>query len=155
MQLTLRVALLVITCIYILVILKAIKHKKMQISSSLFWLLTGIVLIIALLIPNLMDIISSILGFKLTVNMIFCVTIFIAFYLIFKLTILLSKQSQKNVTLVQEVSILKKRVEKLEQVIQKKTCNPLESDKSSLADASSNEIKTTKPLAKDIAKQKE
>ncbi len=155
MQLTLRVALLVITCIYILVILKAIKHKKMQISSSLFWLLTGIVLIIALLIPNLMDIISSILGFELTVNMIFCVTIFIAFYLIFKLTILLSKQSQKNVTLVQEISILKKRVEKLEQVIQKKACNSLESDKSSLADSSSNEIKTTKPLAKDIEKQKE
>ncbi|MFR0822182.1 MAG: DUF2304 family protein [Clostridia bacterium] len=116
MQLTLRVALLVITCIYLFVILKSIKHKKMQISSSIFWLLTGVVLMIALLIPNLMDMISSILGFELTVNMIFCVTIFIAFYLIFKLTILLSKQSQKNVTLIQEISILKKRVEKLEEL---------------------------------------
>lgn len=116
MQLTLRVALLVITCIYLFVILKSIKHKKMQISSSIFWLLTGVVLMIALLIPNLMDMISSILGFELTVNMIFCVTIFIAFYLIFKLTILLSKQSQKNVTLIQEISILKKRVEKLERL---------------------------------------
>ena len=116
MQLTLRVALLVITCIYLFVILKSIKHKKMQISSSIFWLLTGVVLMIALLIPNLMDMISSILGFELTVNMIFCVTIFIAFYLIFKLTILLSKQSQKIVTLIQEISILKKRVEKLEEL---------------------------------------
>lgn len=120
MQLSLRIALLVITCIYLFLVLKAIKHKKLQISFSIFWLLTGIVLIIALLIPNLIENISSALGFELTVNMIFCVTIFIAFYLIFNLTILISKQSRKNVTLIQEISILKEQVNALEKQIKAK-----------------------------------
>ena len=120
MQLSLRIALLVITCIYLFLVLKAIKHKKLQISFSIFWLLTGIILIIALLIPNLIENISSALGFELTVNMIFCVTIFIAFYLIFNLTILISKQSRKNVTLIQEISILKEQVNALEKQIKAK-----------------------------------
>lgn len=47
--------------------------------------------------------------------MLFCITIFVAFYLIFNLTVRLSRESQKNVILVQEISILKKRVEKLEE----------------------------------------
>lgn len=121
MQLSLRIALLMITAIYLFVVLKSIKHKKMQISFSIFWLLTGVLLLIALLIPNSIETISGLLGFELTVNMIFCVTIFIAFYLIFNLTTIISKQSQKNVTLVQEISILKKRIEALENRSIKKT----------------------------------
>ncbi|MFR2534530.1 MAG: DUF2304 domain-containing protein [Clostridia bacterium] len=121
MQLSLRIALLMITAIYLFVVLKSIKHKKMQISFSIFWLLTGVLLLIALLIPNSIETISGLLGFELTVNMIFCVTIFIAFYLIFNLTTIISKQSQKNVTLVQEISILKKRIEVLENLSVKKT----------------------------------
>ena len=46
--------------------------------------------------------------------MLFCITIFVAFYLIFNLTVKLSKEAQKNTALVQEISLLKKRVEKLE-----------------------------------------
>lgn len=114
MQITLRIALIIITIIYLFFILRAIKNKKIQISFSVFWILTAILLIIALAIPNLISNISHLLGFEVTTNMIFCVTIFISFYLIFNLTTLLSKENKKNVTLTQEISILKKRVEELE-----------------------------------------
>ncbi len=115
MGLTLRIALIVITVIYLFFILRAIKHKKVQLSFSVFWILTGLVLVIALAIPNLVENISHLLGFELTVNMIFCVAIFICFYLIFNLNIILSKENKKNILLVQEISLLKKRVEDLEE----------------------------------------
>lgn len=114
MQLSLRVALIVITLIYLIIILKAIKNKKLQISFSIFWIITGLILIIAIAIPNLIQNISNILGFELSVNMIFCVAIFLSFYLIFNLNILLSKENKKNILLIQEISILKERVDELE-----------------------------------------
>jgi len=114
MQLTLRIALIVITTIYLFAVLKAIKNKKMQISFSVFWIITGLGLIIAIAIPNMIGIISKLLGFELSVNMIFCAAIFLLFYLVFNLNIILSKENKKNTLLIQEISMLKKRVEELE-----------------------------------------
>lgn len=114
MQIPLKVALVIITLLYLFFVLKKVKQKKLQIGFSLFWVTTGVVLIIALLIPNLVEEISTLLGFELTVNMIFCIAIFLAFFLIFNLNILLSKENSKNTLLIQEISILKKRVEELE-----------------------------------------
>ena len=114
MQLSLRIALILITLIYLFLIIRAIKNKKMQISFSVFWIITGLILIIAIAIPNMIQSISKILGFELSVNMIFCVAIFLSFYLIFNLNIALSKENKKNILLIQEISLLKNRVENLE-----------------------------------------
>lgn len=114
MQLTLRIALIIITFIYLFVIIKAIKNKKMQISFSAIWIITGLVLIIAIAIPNMIEIISKLLGFELSVNMIFCAAIFLLFYLVFNLNVLLAKENKNNTLLIQEISILNKRVEELE-----------------------------------------
>lgn len=110
----LRIALVIMTMIYLLLMFKEIKNKKLQISFSTFWIISGILLIIAILTPNLIETLTRILGFEVPVNMMFCITIFIAFYLIFNLTVKLSKEAQKNVLLIQELSILKKRVAELE-----------------------------------------
>ena len=114
LNIPLNVALIIITLIYLFLVLKAIRKKNLQMSFSIFWLVTGVMLIIALLIPNLVENISKILGFEVPANMVFCITIFVAFYLIFNLTISISKENKKNTTLIQEISMLKKRVAELE-----------------------------------------
>ena len=114
MQTTLKIALIVILLIYIFCILKAVKRKNMRIGYLIFWSITGILLIIALCIPNLVENISKALGFEMPINMIFSVAIFVILYLIFNLTTLISQEQNKNVLLIQEVSMLKKRVEELE-----------------------------------------
>ena len=114
MQISLRVALILITLVYMALIIRAIKNKKMQISFSVFCIITGLILVIAIAIPNAIQNISKMLGFEVTVNMIFCVAIFLSFYLIFKLNILYSKESKVNITLVQEISLLNKRIQDLE-----------------------------------------
>lgn len=114
MELPLRIALIVITAIYLFFVLKSIKDKKIQISFSSIWLFTGLALVIALIIPNSVQRFSNFLGFKVSVNMIFCIANFICFYMILNLNMLLTKENKKNVALVQEISILKKKVEELE-----------------------------------------
>ena len=115
MQLSLRIALIVITLIYLLLILRAVKHKKLKISLSIFWVLTGLILMVAIVIPHAIEAISNFLGFTLTTNMLFCITIFISFYLIFQLMIQLTKVEKQNVNLIQEISRLKERVNNIEQ----------------------------------------
>ena len=114
MQLSLNILLIIIILIYLFLVIKAIRKKKLQMSFSIFWLITGVMLIVALLIPNLVENISKALGFEVPANMVFCLTIFVAFYLIFNLTISISKENRKNTILIQEISMLKKRVEDLE-----------------------------------------
>lgn len=114
MQISLKIALIVILLIYIFCILKAVKRKNMRIGYLIFWSITGILLIIALCIPNLVENISKALGFEMPINMIFSVAIFVILYLIFNLTTLISREQNKNTLLIQEISILKRRVDELE-----------------------------------------
>ena len=118
MQTNLKIALIIVVLIYIFFILKAVKRKNMRIGYLIFWSITGVILIIALLIPNLVENIANVLGFGMPINMIFSVAIFIILYLIFNLTILISKEHNKNTMLIQEVSMLKKRVDELEKIEQ-------------------------------------
>lgn len=114
MQTSLKIALIAIVLIYIFCILKAVKRKNMRIGYLIFWSITGVLLIIALCIPNLVENISRLVGFEMPINMIFSGAIFVILYLIFNLTTLISREQNKNVLLIQEISMLKARVEELE-----------------------------------------
>ena len=115
MQNSLKIALIIVVLIYIFIILKSVKRKNMRIGYLIFWSITGVALIVSLLIPNLVESVSNFFGFGVPINMIFSAAIFIVLYLIFDLTVLISKEQRKNVLLVQEISMLKKRVKDLEE----------------------------------------
>ena len=63
---------------------------------------------VAILIPNFIELISNLLGFEQTSNMIFCLTIFIAFGLIFSLTMILTKQANRTILLIKIILNLSK-----------------------------------------------
>lgn len=115
MQLALKIALVLILLVYIFFILKSVKHKNMRINYLIFWSIIGIGFIVALCVPNFVENISKLLGFELPINMIFSMAIFVILYFIFNLTSLITKEQNKNIMLIQEISILKKRIEELEQ----------------------------------------
>ena len=94
MTINLKIALIIITLIYVFLVLKEIKNKKLKLSFAIFWIISGILLIIAIMTPNLIEYLTKIIGFEVPANMLFCITIFTAFYLIFNLTVKLSKEYQ-------------------------------------------------------------
>lgn len=119
MSITLRLVLIVITVIYMYLIVNSVKKKKMQTSIAIFWVLTGVLLIIAILIPNFIEFVSNLLGFEKASNMVFCLAIFIAFCLNLALTVVIAKLENKCTILVQEVSILNKKIDTIEKDINK------------------------------------
>jgi hypothetical protein len=120
MSLNLKIVLIIITIVYLWILLRAIQRKKIKVAFSTFWIVSGGLLILALIIPNFVEFLASMLGFEVPANMIFCITIFVAFYLIFNLTMKLAKVHENNIALVQEISLLKERVKKLENKIEQK-----------------------------------
>ena len=114
MGLSLKHAMIIILLIYLFFILKSVKRKKMRIGYLIFWSITGVLMIISLLVPNLIENISRFLGFEVPINMVFSIAIFIILYLIFDLTTLISKENYKSTMLIQEISMLKKRIAELE-----------------------------------------
>lgn len=115
MQLSLKIALITVMLIYILCTLKAVKRKNMRIGYLIFWTIIGVALFVALCIPGLVENISKTIGFEMPINMLFSAAIFVILYLIFNLTTIISREQRKNVLLIQEISMLKARVEKLEE----------------------------------------
>lgn len=114
MNIVLRIALIIIMIIYLAFVARAVKRKNMRINYLVLWIIIGIFLIIALLFPNLIFSISGLLGFEVPLNMIFSVAIFIVLYFIHEIMTIVSKEEKKNTILIQEISLLKKRVEELE-----------------------------------------
>lgn len=114
MSISLKVALIIIMLIYLFCIAKSVKRKNMRIGYLIFWSIIGVLLIIALIVPNLVDNVSKFIGFEIPINMLFSGAIFIILYLIFHLMTLISKDEKKITLLIQEISMLKQKVEKLE-----------------------------------------
>lgn len=96
-------------------ILISIKRSKLNSHISLFWLISGFGLLIILCIPNLVEFISIKLGFEKTSNMIFFFTIFVAFWLLYIITIKVSENYERSVKLTQEIGLLQNRIHKLEE----------------------------------------
>ena len=114
LNLTLRIVLIIIMLVYLISMVKIIKKRKIEGTLSLFWVVSGFVLCIAIIFPQAVVKIAHFLGFEAASNMIFVIAIFTLFYQVFNLTLHISKQQSENVKLVQEISILKKKVEEID-----------------------------------------
>lgn len=113
MTINLQVAISIIMLIFLFIIVKNIKNKKLQLSFSIFWIVIGTVFIIIMIIPNCLNWLTKIIGFEVTSNMIFFIALSLSFYLILKLMVSLSNENKRNNMLVQEISIMDKKIREL------------------------------------------
>ena len=115
MPIALKKALVIILVLYLFVIFQSVKHRKMRINYLITWIIIETALIVGLFVPNFVENLSNWFGFKVPINMIFTAAIFIILYLLFDLSKLLTSEQNRNATLIQEMSIMKKRIEELEE----------------------------------------
>lgn len=95
-----------------LVIINMIRKYNLELKYSLLWLFFCIVNIILAAFSGVAVFVSKMLSIKEPVNAIFLLSFVFQFFLIFSLTLTISKISNKLSDLVQEVGILKKEFEK-------------------------------------------
>lgn len=94
----------------LLVIIINLKKNSLSIKNSVAWLLLPVIFIIIAIIPGPLESFARWLGFEALSNFIFLVAIASLIFVCFSLTIITSKQQSQIAKLIQEVSILKSRL---------------------------------------------
>lgn len=110
----LRVLLLVLVIVGALIAVRMIHRRKLNLGYSLLWLALALLLVIAVVFPQTVYALSALIGIDLPIN--FLLTAFALFSLVmmFYLTCIVSRESEKNRTLTQQLALLEKRLRDLE-----------------------------------------
>lgn len=103
----LELFLLLVTLVYFAMVLKAVKKGTMPIKSSILWFLIGFIMIFLLLWPELLIKLSSFVGIKTISNLLLFGAVMALLMLAFDLYKINNMNKIKNITLAQEVGIIK------------------------------------------------
>ena len=115
MNTQLRLFLMAGLVLVMLIFMKAIKDKRLELQYTITWLallLAGLILVI---FPRLLSLISRWVGIAVPVNTLFFLGFCFSVVLIYRLTLVVSKQSNQITKLTQEIAILKKKVKEEKQ----------------------------------------
>ena len=108
MSLTLKCQIIAFVLIFLIFVIYAIYKQKLRLKYALLWLFSGFIMLVATIVPNLVETISKCLGFEIASNMVFLIGFIMLLLVAFTLTCVISGQSKKIKLLIQEVSILKR-----------------------------------------------
>ena len=109
MPLKLRLLLVGVSLLLILIVIFILRKDRMPIKYSLVWFFSAFIILLLGIIPELFEIISSLIGFITISNMIIGVFILILLIICLSLTIMISTQNKKITLLIQEISLLKEK----------------------------------------------
>lgn len=114
---TLRISLICAVICYFVVILYFLKQKALNLKYTLLWLLAGLVMGILVIVPEILIKVIHIFGIQDNMNGLFVFAIGFVIMILLSLTSIASRQNHKIRRLIQEVSVLDKRMRELEEQI--------------------------------------
>ena len=111
MPITTRIVLLVFSIILGIAITIVLKKGRMPIKYSLLWYFSSIIIFILAVFPFIIEWIAWLFGFQTLSNLISAIMFGILLFLTMALTIINAGQNKKINLLIQELSILKNKLE--------------------------------------------
>lgn len=94
-----------ILIIALIVIIRMVCKKSLELKYTLLWLITDVGLIVIVLVPKLLNIIADFLGIYSPVNMVFFLGFCFSMVIIFALTVALSRMSVRMRKLAQSIAL--------------------------------------------------
>lgn len=111
----LRITLCIAVICYFILILHYLKKQMLELKYTLIWLVAGIVMGIMIFFPELLVAFVRILGIESNMNGLYVLCFAFIIAILMTLTSIVSRQALKIRTLIQEISMLDKRIRELEQ----------------------------------------
>lgn len=96
--------------VIIIALLYLLRKNKVNIKYSLIWLLLFMLIILVSVIPFLLESLTSLLGFQTPSNMIISLLLAVLVVINISLTVIVSSHDKKIRLLVQEISLLKEKL---------------------------------------------
>ncbi len=98
----------------IFIIFELIKYKKLKEQYSLLWLGCGFIFLFFSIFKPLLQIFANTLGIIYAPSALLLMLILSAFFILIQYSVVISKLSESNKNLIQEVGILKAELKKLQ-----------------------------------------
>ena len=120
---TLQITLTIAVICYFIIILYYLKKRMLELKYTLIWLVTGVVMGIMILFPDLLEWFRGLLGIESNMNALYVLCFAFIIMILMTLTSIVSRQMLKIRILIQEISMLEKRIRELESENDKKNSN--------------------------------
>ena len=105
MSIRIKCVIIAVLILGLLKILGLIKKNKLELKYALSWLFLELGRLIITLIPNLLNVISKVLGIYNEINMLFFLGFVFIILVIFSLTMSLSRNSERVRKMAQEIAL--------------------------------------------------
>lgn len=114
MTVILRSVLMCVSILLTFYVLKKIRHSKMKIEDSIFWVMFALLLVVFSVFPRLADLISRLVGTYSTANFIFAFMIFILLVKVFFQSVKISQMERRVTELIQTLALDREEAEEKE-----------------------------------------
>jgi hypothetical protein len=114
MEFRARLFAVVLGLVVLLFVINLVRTKKLKEEFALLWLLTGIVLVLTPVFIDYLDMVAYALGIEYPPALIFVLAIISVLLILFQFSLRISRFSEQIKVLVQEVALLRVRLENLE-----------------------------------------
>lgn len=111
---TLRITLSVAVICYFVLILYYLKKRMLELKYTLLWLAAGVVMGIMIFFPEILVWFVRLLGIESNMNGLYVLCIAFIIAILMTLTSIVSRQAMKIRILIQEMSMMEKRIRELE-----------------------------------------
>lgn len=113
---TLQITLSIAVVCYFILILHYLKNKMLELRYTLLWLMAGAVMAVMIFFPEILLRFVRILGIESNMNGLYVLCFAFIIAILMTLTSIVSRQQMKIRVLIQENSMLEKRIRELEKV---------------------------------------
>ena len=111
---TLRITLCVAVICYFVLILYYLKKRMLELKYTLIWLFAGVVMGVMIFFPELLVVFVKMLGIESNMNGLYVLCFAFTIAILMTLTSIVSRQTMKIKILIQELSMMEKRIRELE-----------------------------------------
>ncbi len=111
---------IIISIFFLLMILYLIKNKRIKEEYSLLWIFFSIVFVVFSLWREGLDYIANYIGIAYPPAALFLILLMAIFLILIEFSIIISKLSDKNKTLAQEIGLMKLEMKMMKEKIEKR-----------------------------------
>lgn len=119
----LQMVALIAGILFLVMMIDLIRKNRVTVKYALLWLLSGVIMIVLAVFPQLLDLLAGLIGVYSPVNALFAILLCCGLVLMISFSVIMSGNKKAIVKLTQEISLLENRIRKLEE---EKTQGPAE-----------------------------
>ena len=105
---------IIVGILFLVMMIELIRKNRVALKYALLWLLSGVLMLLFAIFPQLLDRMARMIGIYSPVNALFAVLLCCGLVLMISFSVIMSGNKKAIVRLIQEISLMENRIRELE-----------------------------------------